>query len=187
MIETKKLILRRFIEEDIETVWRWKNDSGLSLYESSDPYATMSKNEIMDTYIGNRDLYAICLKGDSPKLIGEASFWFPNTLSTSTVEVGISISEGTYREKGFGAEISLAVGRKIFNNPKIHKIVLCVGGHNHHSKLPLEKMVKLEGIIRKDRYIDGEYYDTYVFGLLREEFNTLVNRVERKGTVNVKE
>src|SRR5687768_16443752 len=106
MIETKKMILRRFIEEDIDIVWRWKNDSNLSFYESSDPYASMSKNEIKDIYVGNKDLYAICLKGDPPKLIGEASFWFPNSFSASTVEVGISISEEAYREKGFGAEIS---------------------------------------------------------------------------------
>lgn len=187
MIETKRLILRHFIEEDIETVWKWKNDSGLSLYERSDPYAAMSRNEIRDNYIGNKDVYAIYLKGDPHKLIGEASFWFPNTFSSSTVEVGISVSEGAYREKGFGTEVSLAIGRKIFNNPKIHKIVLCVGGHNHHSKSPLGKMVKQEGVIRKDRFIDGEYYDTYVFGLLRDEFNTLINRVYRKETEDVKE
>lgn len=180
MFETRKLILREFNEQDIDIIWKWKNDPSLTLYESSNPYPKMNKEEIRKNYLNDKRLYAVCIKELENKLIGEASYWYPDVFIESTVEMGVSISEEAYRNMGYGAECSLALSQIIFNNPNIHKLIMCIGSHNNNSKSPVGKLAVCEGVLKDDRFIDGQYYNTYIYGVLRSEYETIMNRLQQR-------
>lgn len=171
MIRGKNVLLRSFELEDFDKVWSWLNDSDTMLYASSNPYLVVPKDQLIKNYMNpvNKKIYAVCtIEGE---LIGEASYWVPNHLFQSTVEIGAIIGNKGNRSVGYGFETAILLGEIIFNKLNIHRITMCISDHNYFSKLPLEKSwVKKEGTIRRERYIDGKYYDTIIYGLLRNEF-----------------
>lgn len=72
---------------------------------------------------------------------------------------------------GYGAEaVSLVVDYvfRTYDHPAVGAVAY---DYNHASRGLLESLgFEEEGRIRKDRFIDGEYRDTYLYGLLRSEW-----------------
>ncbi|PXV93856.1 RimJ/RimL family protein N-acetyltransferase [Lachnotalea glycerini] len=177
MIRQGRVYLRAFEEKDMKKIWEWKNNENLARYESSNPFITMSEKEIEKAYINSsgKNCYAICLKSND-ELIGEVSFWYPNILNQSTVELGVSIEEEKCKY-GYGIEATVALFKIIFNNILINRISFCIGSHNFYSKGPLEKLFNCDGIIKNDRLIDGKYYDTYIYGFLRKDYDRIIHDI----------
>jgi RimJ/RimL family protein N-acetyltransferase len=176
VIKGKNIYLRTIEKSDIETIWEWNNDPAVTLFSQSNPYASLSKEQMINSYFSNNSkiIYAICtLEGE---LIGEISYWFPNKLFKSTVEGGTVIGKKEYQKTGVGFEACMLMTRVVFNDKRINRISIVISDHNFMSKIPLEKaLVTREGVIRKDRFIDGQYYDTIIYGILREDYIKLHN------------
>lgn len=170
MIKCKNIYLRAFEQTDFDKVWKWNNSTSTNYFASSNPYLTASKEQIIKSIItSSQKLFAVCTMDHN--LIGQVSYWTPNKFIPSTVEMGTIIGEEDFRNIGYGIEIFLTVCNIIFNEVRVHRVTMCVSEHNFMSKLPLEKsFIIREGVIRKDRFIDGKYYDSIVFGLLRDEY-----------------
>lgn len=172
MLKGKFVILREINENDLDEIYAWQNDPETTLYSVSNPYKFMSKEQIYEQYIeknSSKINMAVCtLKNE---LIGEISYWIPNQWFPSTVELGIIIGKKMYRNSGYGIEAFVLMGGLIFNNYFINRITFCISEHNFMSKGSLERscMVR-EGEIRKERYVDGKYCSSIIFGILRNEF-----------------
>lgn len=71
---------------------------------------------------------------------------------------------------GFGALAVMAYYDMWFKEHPIVKICNDVFSYNSSSYACLNKLFHLDGVLRKHRYYNGEYYDVYTFSILREEF-----------------
>lgn len=72
---------------------------------------------------------------------------------------------------GYGTEAAKRLIRYGFDQLNLRKIIAKVTGFNDASKQVLEKIgfVK-EGVQREQVFVDGEYQDSYLYGLLKREW-----------------
>lgn len=76
-----------------------------------------------------------------------------------------------HQKNGLGRESTLLTLEYGFRNLNLHKVWARVLEHNTHSQSNLESRgFKQEGELREEAYVDGEYQDVYVYGLLRNEW-----------------
>lgn len=86
-------------------------------------------------------------------------------------EVGIVIGDKAFWGQGHGTDAMRALVRWGFLVLNLHRVFLKVYEDNARAIRSYEKVgFTQEGRLRKDRFHDGRYFDTFVMGLLREEF-----------------
>lgn len=88
----------------------------------------------------------------------------------------ISIFDHEVWGNGYGTEamfLLLGYGFEILN---LHRIGLDVYSFNKRGIKSYEKLgFKQEGIIRDELFYDGEYHDSIIMGVLKDEFNQIEN------------
>ncbi len=94
-----------------------------------------------------------------------------------TFETGTRIYRA-YRGRGYGFEAKLLVLRYAFHELRFQKYnIRCIETNqpmiNHATRLGCQA----EGRVRRHIYTEGRYYDELVFGLTREEFDQLEQRL----------
>lgn len=80
---------------------------------------------------------------------------------------------------GYATEAIELVVEYAFSQLRLHKVRADVRDFSDASKCVLEKVGFVhEGVLRESRYVDGEHWDRYRFGILEDEW-TAVERRER--------
>lgn len=75
------------------------------------------------------------------------------------------------RKSVLGVEAGAVFYEYLFNKYSIRKIYCCVYSYNNMSiKLLKNAGFKLEGNLKKSKYFNGAYYDTYIMALYRDDF-----------------
>lgn len=88
--------------------------------------------------------------------------------------LGLLIGEIDYWDKGIGSETSELMVRYGFEELNLHKIVAGIFEPNLGSqKCALKMGMKLESKFKEDIYIDGRYYDTYIYSMLDRDWFSL--------------
>lgn len=86
-------------------------------------------------------------------------------------EIGILIGERAYWNRGYGEDAVRTICRYGFDDLDLHRVSLTVAAYNPRAQRAYEKVgFILEGRLRDDRYIAGQYHDTLVMGMLRSDF-----------------
>jgi len=87
-------------------------------------------------------------------------------------EVSVYIGDKSYRRKGVGTKVLRLLRDKAFNEFNLHKLWAEIYSNNSASAALFEKAgYILEGKLRKHVYKCGEYRDSLMYGLLKEEVN----------------
>jgi RimJ/RimL family protein N-acetyltransferase len=88
--------------------------------------------------------------------------------------LGIMIGDKTYWSRGFGTDAVLTMLRYAFEELNLNRVSLEVHDFNARAIACYRKCGFIEeGRLRQDRYRNGQYGDTIVMGVLREEFRKL--------------
>ena len=108
---------------------------------------------------------------ETNELIGSCGVFAINWKNSSCF-VGISIGE-EWQNRGFGTDAMNTLISFIFHYIPINKIKLSVFSFNANAIRSYEKchFIK-EGHLRNEIFRFGSFHDVYVFGLLREEWET---------------
>ncbi|QPC81309.1 GNAT family N-acetyltransferase [Phototrophicus methaneseepsis] len=95
-----------------------------------------------------------------------------------TFETGSRIYRA-YRGHGYGFDAKILILRYAFHELRFQKYnIRCLETNEpmiHHAK---RLGCQAEGRIRRHIYTEGQYYDELIFGLLREEYDALLERLE---------
>lgn len=97
-----------------------------------------------------------------------------------TFETGSRLYQA-YRGQGYFFDAKIIVLRYAFHELRFQK-------YNLHTMETNEAMIshaqrlgcQAEGRVRRDIYTNGRYYDELIFGLTREEFDALLQKIERE-------
>ncbi len=108
------------------------------------------------------------------KIIGQvSSYWVSQ--ETLWLNIGIVLFDENFWGKGIG-EVAL----KLWINTlfQIHQDIIRIGlttwsGNSGMMKLSEKIGLKMEARIRKARIVNGEYFDSISYGILKEEWNSL--------------
>lgn len=169
MIETERLILRRFCKEDLQDLYEYVSDETVVRFE---PYKSMAMNDVkedLDRRIASDEMIAVELKTDH-KLIGNV---FLGKRSCNALELGYVFNR-RYWVQGYAAESCTALVRKAFSEG-VHRIYAECDPRNTASWKLLERL----GFIREAHFRQNVFFwkdkdnnpiwkDTYVYGILNE-------------------
>ncbi|MFA9422605.1 MAG: GNAT family N-acetyltransferase [Sedimentibacter sp.] len=177
-LETDRLLLRKFREEDAENFYKYRTNPQVVLYQGEGwidykfQQAVEFVKEQMNFEPGTQDTWfqiAIELT-DNKELIGDCAI---HTLpqDINQVEIGITI-DPMYQDNGFGTEAVKCLLEYIFNELKKHRVIAILDVRNENCLHLLENIgMRKEGHFLKNAFNKGVYTDEYLFALLKEEWN----------------
>lgn len=173
--------IRDIRAEDVESYYYWKRS--IHKHNALDgPYYKTRSDEELKKYIekikvelekGNKSPIEgkkLVVNGD--EIIGEVN-WYWKSEETLWMEIGIVIFDENNWGKGYGRVILKQWINQIFcKNPKLVRLGLTTWSGNIGMMKLAEKLgMKKEAEYRKARIVEGKYYDSISFGILREEWN----------------
>ena len=117
---------------------------------------------------GNRRMIA---NADTDEIIGIVN-WYWRSEETLWLEVGIIIYNENYWGKGIATKaLKMWISRVFNERPEIVRVGFSTWSGNVGMCRVAEKIgLKLEACYRKARIVNGEYYDSVSYGVLREEW-----------------
>ncbi len=172
MIETQRLIVRRFTSEDWKDLHEYLSDPKVVFYE---PYEVFTENECKTEAIrrSNDDTFwAVCLK-ENKKLIGNI---YLSMQEFDTWELGY-VFNFSYQGKGYAIESARAVVDYAIKQCAVRRITAKCNPDNEKSWRLLERLnMRREGHLKQNVYFktDGNnhpiWQDTYEYALLSSEW-----------------
>ena len=175
----EKVDLTLITSEDAEKIYELSLNSDDKNYASIGAAAPISLNSILEGSKNENDLYflkeriSFGIKKKDGEIIG--------TIDADTIDhrnrnlmIGISIYDIGERGKGYGREAIELFTDFVFLEMNMHRVYLGGFAFNRNSINLYERIgFKLEGVNRSFVYRNGNYYDEYVLGVLRQEWFTL--------------
>ncbi len=165
MLEGKNVNLRIVEKEDLVSGLDWINDP--EYFGDYQPLSQQSRSELEKQYerLGTDDKWFWVERKDGTR-IGTISCGPEGT----AFEIGYNII-ASERNKKYGSEAVGIIVDFLFLSKEIVRIQAYTDLRNAASQKVLEKNgFKSEGTIRRHIFIRGEYRDTYLYSILREEW-----------------
>lgn len=184
-IEGKQIVIRDWILEDLSVYeyWQtkdleWKKWNGpyyplVSAEELQQELKKRRENILQKNFSNPRQFLVIADK-NSNNFLGTVS-WYWQSKETNWLSNGIVIHDTKHRSKGIGFEALGLWNQYLFDNmPDIVRLDLRTWSGNLKMMRLAEKLgYTLEARFRKARIVEGEYFDSIGYGILREEWETL--------------
>lgn len=168
-----KAYLKVLEQDELEKIFRWKNDYELCNLINAHPLP-IAKYETEEWFKKNQSDKNQILFGiheiKSKELIGIVRLMFIDWI-TSAAELGIFIGDKTVRGKGIGQEVMKLILDYAFQGINLRRIYLKVSESNTRA-LSLYQSVGFikEGVLRKHFWINGEYQNIVLVGILKNEY-----------------
>jgi RimJ/RimL family protein N-acetyltransferase len=173
MINSDSIILAPLISDDIPILFQWINDREIVLLNA--PYKPVHENAHKQWFEKIQERTDLVILGirhkESNKLIGSCQLLNINYIHRSA-ELQIRIAEKSEQGLGFGtAAIHLLISHAFFDL-NLNRISVQVFSTNVRALYVYEKTgFKKEGILRQAAFIDGQYIDIIVLGLIKAEYD----------------
>lgn len=182
ILETDRLIIRRFLQEDWKDLYDYLSKEEVVKFE---PYGVYDENQCKEEAARrSSDLafWAVCLK-DSNKLIGNLYFSEQNPSIFQTWELGYVFND-EYQGKGYASEACNRLLEFGFEELEVRRVIANCNPLNIKSWRLMERLkLRREGHSLQTVYfkLDKEgnpiWHDTFTYAILRAEWknNELVN------------
>lgn len=182
-IQGERLILRSYQFSDLTEIQKWLHPSE-EWCKFDSPYSITIGKEFKQDIISKWNLSTIekdgefpeeklmIIKSDVDQVIGIVTW---NWVSKTTVwpSIGIIIFNPKYWNKGYGFDaLELWCDYLFEAEPRFHRIDIRTWSGNRGMMKLAEKLgFKKEAVFRKARIVNGKFYDSIGYGILREEWN----------------
>lgn len=170
-ITTERLNIRRFTPDDWRDLYEYLSNPRVVFYEPYDVFTPEACKQEAINRAQSESFWAVCLK--SSKLIGNL---YLEKQDFDTWELGYVFHEG-YQHCGYATESAKALIRYAFNQLGARRIVAMCNPKNTPSWRLLERLnMRREGHLLKNIYFKKDehnqpiWLDTYIYALLREEW-----------------
>ncbi len=176
-LETERLILRDFVEEDWRRVLKYQSDP---LYFRYYPWSGRTP-EAVQAFIGRMINFqgqqprikfqlAVILKSDN-YLIGNCGVRM-DKVDAVQADIGYEF-DPEYWNRGYATEAAHAIVDFGFKHFGVHRIWAGCVVENVGSAHVLEKLgMKLEGHLREEQYYKNRWWDSLIYAILVDEWET---------------
>ncbi len=175
MISGRLTYLRPITEEDFESIYKATKDSEIRYMTGTINNFTLEDIKWHYERVNKDDSrydFAICLKR-SNEIIGDITI---SDIDRMDNKEGFRIALHNLGNlgKGYGTEaVKLAI-YFAFEELKLNRLQLEVFSHNPRGVKAYEKAgFTIEGALRQSLYINNQYSDEIIMGILREEYNKM--------------
>lgn len=184
VIDTERLILRKFKSEDIDSVFKnWAADDKVQSMYREPIYATREavKELVEDNYVAdyekeNSYRWAIISK-DNNECIGQIAYYLVDK-DNNFAELEYCIGR-EFQGNGYATEATKAVIEYGFESMNLHKVQISHMENNDKSKNVIKKCgFTFEGICRDYFYnsSNDEYISRVYYSILRKEYDKIKQR-----------
>jgi len=170
-LQSKRVVLRPLLKEDVPLLIRWINDPEVSQYLSVYmPMMEADENEWFEN-LHKRKPYDIVLAiVVDRKAIGTMGIHGIN-MKDRVATTGALIGEKEYWGKGYGSEAKMLLLNYAFNTLNLRKVCSAVFAFNERSyKYSLKCGYKEEGRRREQFYRHGKYWDEILLAVFRDDW-----------------
>lgn len=174
MIETNRLIIRRFDPSDYSDLYEYLSLPVTYTFEPGKPISLGEAKELTLQRSAGDDFWAVILKREN-KLIGHLYFKQLEPKEKMTWELGYIFHPGFHR-KGYASEAAAALTEYAFAHYQIHRIMARCNPENTASWKLLEKIgFTREGYFRKTGFVHTDdrgapiWTDVYEYSKLEKE------------------
>jgi RimJ/RimL family protein N-acetyltransferase len=173
-VETERLRLRPFTDEDKDALFALHSDAAVLRYWDSPPWTDPERagqfvdvcRRLADEGTGARVVIELASDGAFLGWCG-LSRWEPDFRSAALTYILTRSAWG----QGYATEAAHALLRWAFDTLDLNRVQAEADTRNVASRRVLEKLGFVhEGTLREDCVVDGDVSDTHVFGLLRREW-----------------
>ena len=151
----------------------WLNDPEVTRYMTSGAFP--ATHETLRAYIqrfegSSTDILLAIVDRETDQHVGTVTLNHINWIFRSA-DTGLMIGRREFWGRGYALESWSLICDHAFRRLNLHKIVAAVAAANTRSVAVLQKLgFQVEGTMRSEVIIDGEYADGVRLGLLRNEF-----------------
>ncbi|MBV9282234.1 MAG: GNAT family N-acetyltransferase [Chloroflexi bacterium] len=160
---------------DYQHIWRWVNDPEVMLYWGR-PGNTVSLAEVSaleEVRARRDDSRKYIIETTEGQAIGQIDY-YNLVWEERSAWVSIQIGEPDYWGGGYGTDAMRTLLRYLFGQLGLHRVSLNVHASNLRAQRSYKKngFVK-EGVLRDWHYVNGEWVDGVVMGVLDRDFAAL--------------
>jgi RimJ/RimL family protein N-acetyltransferase len=174
MLNGERVRLRALEKKDIDVIWKWDDNPDLWVLDGTYPRPTL--REQMENFFEeqakkkgeNTDLLLV-IEADE-KAIGVCNLHSFHTVNRICV-LGIRIGDTDYWSRGYGREVILLLLDYAFRHRNVNKVCISVNSKNERAYRCYRACGFVEeGRQREQAWVNGEYTDSVLMGLLRREW-----------------
>lgn len=175
-LQSERLILRNFVESDLEPFLSYRNDPMVAKYQGwGIPYSRDKGQAFILSMLGKVDLkqdswiqFAVALK-DSNQLVGDLGCYIKKD-DERQARIGFTL-DSKYWRKGYITEIIPHLLDYLFEEMNIHRVAADCDVENIASQRTLEKLgFRKEAHFIESYLVDGLYASEYFYGMLQREW-----------------
>ncbi len=174
-IESERLILRPLTMSDDEAVYAYASDPQVSKYVTFETAQSIQDSRIfletsLKNYAEGKDPlnFAVIVKSEK-KLIGSVGYIHWSNVD-KRIEIGYALSR-PYWNRGYVTEAARSLIDYCFTNSDIVRIeARCRAEHNASARVMEKVGMKFEGLLRKQSFIKGEFWDMKIYSIIRNEW-----------------
>jgi RimJ/RimL family protein N-acetyltransferase len=178
-MEGKLVRLRAYERSDLDSIMKWINDEEVTDFLAGGMLTYPVSSIVEEKFIemaaksSDTDKSFVIETIAERKYLGGTAFHAINWLNRSA-GLGITIGDKSSWGRGYGTDAMKVMMRLGFDKMNLHRLWLHVYEYNSRAIASYDKLgFKREGVLRKERFHRGRYYDTIVMGILEDEYRAL--------------
>ena len=174
MLKGKLTCIRPLESDDLEKLYHWYNDPDYCYWVSGCwPPVSMLRREELERIMYEEDEHRYAIIKPDGQLIGSIGFDQVNiTARSARIYLGIGCQE--HWGKGYSTDALTVFVRYLFNQWNFHRLSAETWQKNLRALACYQKLgFIIEGTLREAYYVDGQYYDAIILGLLKQDFNKI--------------
>jgi RimJ/RimL family protein N-acetyltransferase len=182
MFEFGDLYLRPIEKDDLRAIQEWENDSELMMFSRTQPVNFTSLVQLEKQYEDwTRDpsnLRQLVSLAATREAIGVSRITKEIWGNVQGADIGLYIGDKENWERGLGKQATLALLEICFNQLNIERCEAWSVEYHDRAHKALEACgFKKVGVSRKNVFVNGRKWDSFLYDLLREEYLGLRNQL----------
>ena len=180
MLEGKNVNLRIMEKEDLPLIAEWFNKP--EVFGEYNPLHQVSRTEAEKMFENPHEEKSFIIEKKDGSKIGFIGHFYVLHVAGKQLEIGYSLVPNE-RGKGYGTEAAQLMVDYLFLSKDTMRIQAQTDPRNVASHKLLEKVGFMkEGTLRKSFFMRGEWRDSYIYSILREEWKEpkILTRTEKK-------
>ncbi|WP_426704028.1 GNAT family N-acetyltransferase [Staphylococcus shinii] len=157
-------------DTDIEDINELYNLTEVNKYQTWGVQSYEDTKEFIDEVITqDSDLvYNVLVNPDTDKVIGTIQLAIDEGNKSAEIEF---IIHPNYWNNGIATNIAKTIIKYAFKVLKLNRVWASIDSNNIAARMVLQSLeMKLEGVFRENRLVDGEYRDTLNYAILKSEY-----------------
>ncbi|MGW8029692.1 GNAT family N-acetyltransferase [Staphylococcus xylosus] len=161
---------RDLIDTDIDDINELHNLTEVTKYQTWKTQSNEETKQFLREVIkqDSNVVYNVLVNPDTDKVIGTIQLVIDEVNKSAEIEF---IIHPNYWNNGIATNIAKTIIKYAFKVLKLNRVAASIDSNNTAARMVLQNLeMKLEGVLRENRLVDGEYRDTLSYAILGSEY-----------------